>query len=107
DMQEMDFQPVDLHVELRISVDPLLEAAPIVPVLPMVDQSARRSKLDALTLVANNLAVRPTNAIEPRLQIVDSVLRNLDFERGHRASPIEYRSGTATRAPAHRAERER
>src|SRR5690606_28257001 len=42
DMQEMDFQPVDLHVELRISVDPLLEAAPIVPVLPMVDQSARR-----------------------------------------------------------------
>ncbi len=79
-MRELNIEPVDLGDELGQGIQLRLGLAPIVVRRPVPDERLQPGELDALLLVLDGLAIRPTGRSKALAQIVQLCLRNVDPE---------------------------
>jgi hypothetical protein len=94
EVQEVDRLPVDLGDELRVGVEPCLPGAPVVVVLPVVDQVADIADRDAVLPARRDRAglraagihgelVGPAGPGQPVGKVVQVGLGDLDAERAN------------------------
>ena len=74
DVDEVDVDPVDLGQELRVGVESTLEVAPVVVVLPPLQQATEVVGANALRPIRDRFGIGPPGAGEPGLQVVDRLV---------------------------------
>src|SRR5437899_978292 len=79
-VDEVNAEPVDLGAVLREGVQASLELAPVVLVAPVGDQRLSLLERYALRPVTHGFPLRPPRGRQPTLEIVECLLRYLDFE---------------------------
>ena len=80
-VDEVDVEPVDLGDELVEAVEAALASAPVVLVGPVRGELADVRERDALRPVVDQFTVGPAGVVQPRAQVVEHRLGNVDRER--------------------------
>ena len=80
-VDEVDAQPVDLGRELRYGVQPRLALAPVVLVVPVARDRLHRRQLHTLRGILDALLLGPARRGDPRPQVLEVRLGELDRER--------------------------
>ena len=91
DVEEVVLLPVDHRGELRVPVDAGLLGPPVEPGSPVLGQLAQVRHGNSLGPLGARQGVRPPGVGQPRVQVVEGGLGNLDAERpdgrvGHRCA---------------------
>src|SRR4029077_11534395 len=81
-MDEVNAEPVDLGAVLWEGVEADLEPAPVVLVAPVGDQRLSLLERYALRPVTDGFPLRRPRGRQPKLEVVECLLRYLDLERG-------------------------
>src|SRR4029077_14298190 len=81
-VNEVKAEPVDLGAVLWEGVEASLEPAPVVLVAPVGDQPLSLLEGYALRPVTYGFPLRPPRGRQPKLEIVECLLRHLDLEWG-------------------------
>src|SRR4029077_17185403 len=79
-VDEVNAEPVDLGAVLWEGVEASLEPAPVVLVAPVSDQRLSLLEGYALRPVTDGFPLRPPRGRQPKLEIVECLLRYLDLE---------------------------
>jgi hypothetical protein len=79
-VDEVDVDAVDLRGELRMRVQPPLEATEVVPGRPVASEFLHRGQLDTLRSIGDQLLGGPARRRDAPAQVVDLVLADLELE---------------------------
>src|SRR5690349_21172908 len=79
-VDEVNAEPVDLGAVLWEGVEASLEPVPVVLVAPVSDQRLSLLEGYALRPVTDGFPLRPPRGRQPKLEIVEGLLRYLDLE---------------------------
>jgi hypothetical protein len=105
DMQEMNAQAVDLGPAAVPLVESGFSGAPVVVVLPVLDQRAHPLKLRTLADVGDGLRVRPAGPGQAYGKVVELCLRDVNGEVlnavGHHRFPCTWVRARVSRTDAH------
>src|SRR4051812_47361132 len=83
-VNEVDVEPINLGDELRQSVEPRLDIAPVVAGLPVLRELLHSGQLHALGLIGHGLLVGPLRCGDASAETAELLLRNGDVERPYR-----------------------
>jgi hypothetical protein len=100
DMNEVDVDAVDVGDELRKSIHPRFDLAPVVGRPPIVDEGLELRQRDTLGLIGNSLAIRPSRRQNAPPKLDKVLLRhgnvegvNCAFARGRRCTQRKHARG--------------
>src|SRR5215475_326763 len=79
-VDEMNVQPIDPGDELRQSIEPRLDLAPVVLCRPIVCELLNSRELHALGLIFDGLLFRPLSRSDASAEIDELCFRNVDAE---------------------------
>jgi hypothetical protein len=82
-VDEVDTEPIDHRAELRQRIQPRLGGTPVVSVGPVAAEVLQIGEWDALRPVLDRLALGPSCALQPRAEVLELSLGDLDAELRH------------------------